>query len=307
MIRHQARLIALSLILAVITLMGSPAFAAIVGTTGDDLNMLFQGTVSPYNETLTNPYSGETFITSGTYNVNNETYDGLAGIDRMYGTTDGDVLRLRDASNNQTFFNIEIIMADEGDDVIDLSDATFVLDAVTINAGEGNDLVWGNVGNDYIYGLAGNDIINGGPGDDVIFAGPNDAGGLDDADILYGGPGGNDTLIGGDGDDIFLFNMGDGIDTLDVGLGINEVRIGSGITLADLTINYGPGDPRVFVGNGGDQFSIREDPNLFVRLRFDDGSVFWLSDPPPVPKPSTYAMAACGLAGLALLAYRRRR
>ncbi|MCI5060575.1 MAG: type I secretion C-terminal target domain-containing protein [Alphaproteobacteria bacterium] len=63
----------------------------------------------------------------------------------------------------------------------------------TINGGDGDDIIQGDIGNDIlsggndddtIYGGAGNDTINGDDGDDTIFGGS-----------------GNDTIDGGDGDD----------------------------------------------------------------------------------------------------------
>ncbi|MHB8050091.1 MAG: carboxypeptidase regulatory-like domain-containing protein [Coriobacteriia bacterium] len=94
-------------------------------------------------------------------------------------------------------------------------------DADTIDAGAGDDFVWGGVGNDVIQGGAGRDFlfgesgfdeINGGAGDDDIFGDgwvlkPTDpahpylpaSGG--DSDKIWGG-GGNDYLWGGGGEDV---------------------------------------------------------------------------------------------------------
>ena len=57
--------------------------------------------------------------------------------------------------------------------------------AIEINGGAGNDVLWGS---------NGNDTINGGEGDDTIFGG-------------YG----IDTLTGGDGSDVFQFTASSGV------------------------------------------------------------------------------------------------
>jgi Ca2+-binding RTX toxin-like protein len=98
-----------------------------------------------------------------------------------------------------------------------------------LDGGTGNDVVYGGAGNDTVYGGAGNDTIDGGSGDDVIHGGPgNDVidGGAGD-DVIYGGSGddvinggadndtiyggsGNDTISGGRGDDLLIVEPGHG-------------------------------------------------------------------------------------------------
>jgi VCBS repeat-containing protein len=76
--------------------------------------------------------------------------------------------------------NLEVINTGEGNDIVDLTSANFILDnAIEINGEDGNDVLWGS---------NGNDTIDGGAGDDTIFGGT-----------------GGDTLIGGTGNDIFQF------------------------------------------------------------------------------------------------------
>lgn len=96
----------------------------------------------------------------------------------------------------------------------------------TINAGAGDDLVYGGnsadtitagAGHDIVFSYGGNDIIDGGDGTNVIWAGAgNDhvVGGADADDIragsgddmLYGGAGNNVSLDGGAGTDWLSFN-----------------------------------------------------------------------------------------------------
>jgi Ca2+-binding RTX toxin-like protein len=141
-----------------------------------------------------------------------------------------------------------------GNDLIDLAIATYAVPALAgtgpvdqytrIDAGSGNDTVYGGngrdvilggVGNDTLFGTNGNDRLDGGRGNDFLRGGNgNDVlwGGLDDDtlggdfgdDFLYGGfgndslgsfgPGpvpnepGNDTLVGGAGNDFLLGGEG---------------------------------------------------------------------------------------------------
>jgi Ca2+-binding RTX toxin-like protein len=88
-------------------------------------------------------------------------------------------------------------------------------DFENVDAGAGDDIVYGtdgaNVinlgsGNDYAQGFAGNDTITGGDGADELQ-------GMEGNDYLIGGAG-NDTLIGGSGVDRFLLANVAGIDSL---------------------------------------------------------------------------------------------
>lgn len=85
-------------------------------------------------------------------------------------------------------------------------------DRLTLNALGGADVVNAN-------SLEADGIqltINGGQGNDLLIGSEGD-------DILNGGQG-NDTALGGDGDDVFLWNPGDGSDTLEGQAGRDEMR-----------------------------------------------------------------------------------
>ncbi|MDD6161241.1 MAG: calcium-binding protein, partial [Campylobacteraceae bacterium] len=105
-----------------------------------------------------------------------------------------------------------------------------------INAGAGNDNVYGHKkddilngedGNDYLSGNDGNDTINGGSGNDRLYGGNGDdvLNGDDGNDTLYG-ESGNDTLNGGNGNDVLYGNNGN--DTLNGGKGNDYLNGGRG-------------------------------------------------------------------------------
>ncbi|MEK6251987.1 MAG: calcium-binding protein [Actinomycetota bacterium] len=94
------------------------------------------------------------------------------------------------------------------------------LNAITVNAGDMNDLVWVTAPtNAIVTGAAGNDTLIGGNGNDVLIgcAGDDNLSGLGGADTLLDGAlncagGGNDTLDGGAGPDVMF--GGPGTDTV---------------------------------------------------------------------------------------------
>ncbi len=76
--------------------------------------------------------------------------------------------------------------------------------------GAGNDLLRGNDGDDEIHGGGGNDVLGGGGGNDFIDGGEGDDQLFGDAgaDVLSGGAG-NDVLYGGAGGDLMMGGLGD--------------------------------------------------------------------------------------------------
>ena len=175
-----------------------------VGTNNND-TLFFSGTTEFLDGFLTNAYSDQTIYLDDYYNLNVNTYNGLAGNDVLFMDNQSDALFSRDSSGNQAVISIEAIIAGDGNDIIDLSDPSITLGDVTLNGGNGNDILWGNAGNDTIQGLGGNDILDGGPGDDNISGGTGD-------DILFGGDG-NDILSGDAGSN--MLDGGAGYDTAD--------------------------------------------------------------------------------------------
>jgi len=137
--------------------------------------------------------------------------------------------------------------------------------ANTINAGDGNDTVWGEAGNDTIDGGAANDHLFGGAGDDLIHGGSGN-------DFIRGDAG-NDSLVGDVGDDLMFGGTGDdfmhggqGIDELFGSLGNDELHGGDQDDsllgqenddileggLGNDALDGGPGDDHLSGGNGSD-------------------------------------------------------
>src|SRR3989338_5118376 len=158
-----------------------------------------------------NPYSGDR-VSIAYRNKSFDAFDGGDGNDVLYLTNASDAIFLDDSlslnsgKDGQRIANIETINAGDGDDVIDLSSNKYTYGNVTLNGGNGNDVLWSNDGNDILNGDAGNDTIKGYDGDDIIKGGiGNDTidGGKDN-DKITGGLGA-DILSGGIGNDVFIY------------------------------------------------------------------------------------------------------
>jgi Ca2+-binding RTX toxin-like protein len=62
----------------------------------------------------------------------------------------------------------------DGDDVIDASGSLANSIALTLDGGNGNDILLGGAGNDTLLGRAGDDVLIGGPGQDILDGSPGD-------------------------------------------------------------------------------------------------------------------------------------
>ena len=128
-----------------------------------------------------------------------------------------------------------------------------------IDAGEGDNVVFGGIGADIILAGSGNDIIYSGGGADIIDAGDgnNIVFGADDADFITAGAG-VDQLYGNGGDDN-LFG-GAGNDSLNGGAG-NDILSGEESTAGDETVAgnvyiTSSGIDAAYGGDGNDTFVI---------------------------------------------------
>jgi len=113
--------------------------------------------------------------------------------------------------NTETIVNVENINAGSGDDTL-YGDGM----ANTIYGNAGADTLSGNDGADLLYGGMGNDSLDGGADNDTLY-------GEDGNDILIGGAG-NDSLDGGAGDDSFIGGIGNDIFVGGAGIDIADYR-----------------------------------------------------------------------------------
>jgi Ca2+-binding RTX toxin-like protein len=67
-----------------------------------------------------------------------------------------------------------IVNALAGDDVVDASSLSAVAIGLTVDGGDGNDVLIGGAGNDSLSGGAGDDVLIGGPGQDILDGGSGD-------------------------------------------------------------------------------------------------------------------------------------
>ncbi|MCA9209401.1 MAG: hypothetical protein KDA55_13645, partial [Planctomycetales bacterium] len=107
---------------------------------------------------------------------------------------------------------IEIYLCDGNDRatvLVDDCDDSVAAIPTTVDAGDGNDLVWTGAGNDLLIGGGGNDWLLSGDGDDVVLGGAGNDGidGGDGDDALSGGEG-NDDIYGGRGNDLLIGGLG---------------------------------------------------------------------------------------------------
>lgn len=120
----------------------------------------------------------------------------------------------------------------------------------TIDGWSGNDLIWGGEGHDSIESSTGDDTVWGGTDDDTIkgWAGDDSLMGEDGNDSILG-QFGDDTLSGGNGDDIIW--GGSGRDSI-LGGANDDMLYGED---APDTINGGDGSDQIRGGDGGDSLS----------------------------------------------------
>ncbi len=181
-------------------------------------------------------------------------------------------------------------------DVIDHRGEPF---AWTIDALEGDDIVYGSKfgdtifgreGNDLLYGFDGNDTIWGGEGHDIVFGGAGDdrirgdagsyySSSLGEADLLYGGlgndfidgEGGDDALFGEAGDDFLLGGYGndlllggDGADRMIGGRGNDDIQGGAG----NDRLEGFEGADRLTGGAGADRFEYSAEDFYEIGINF---------------------------------------
>jgi hypothetical protein len=166
----------------------------------------------------------------------------------------GNGTRLR--FDRTTFAAISVQLRD-GDDEFTEPGGVFADEALTVDAGSGDDKIVTGDGNDLILGGHGDDVIFGGKGDDTIFGGSGD----DFAD----GQVGHDTAFLGSGHDTFQWDAGDGSDVVDGGHS-TDTLVFNGAAASETMSLSAVGDRSVFLRDPG---NIRMDMNSVERLQLN--------------------------------------
>lgn len=159
-----------------------------------------------------NPYTDDR-ISIKDKNISFDAFDGGDGYDILNLTNANDAIFLDDSlsknpsKNGARLHSIEEINGSNGADTINLSSSKYTYGNVTLNGGNGNDVLWSNDGDDIINGGNGNDHIIGGRGNDRLNgdSGSDTIKGHDGDDIINGGLGA-DILSGGEGEDVFVYS-----------------------------------------------------------------------------------------------------
>jgi Ca2+-binding RTX toxin-like protein len=138
----------------------------------------------------------DTVIVDGTAGNDTIAVSGASSVAGINGLSTPVVILHTDANATDQL----IINGGGGDDLMDASGLAAGVIGLTLDGGDGNDVILGSNGGDHLLGGSGNDLIVGGRGDDVAFLGAGN-------DIFQWNPGdGSDTVEGEDGTDTLLFN-----------------------------------------------------------------------------------------------------
>lgn len=147
-----------------------------------------------------------------------------------------------------------VVVAGAGHDSIDSTQVTN-LATVEVDAGDGDDAIYGGAACDFVFAGAGDDTVMTAAGDDFIFAGPGSR------DRLFGGAG-NDSLTDEDG--CFACHGGEGDDSISIlfspawdndALPLNTRSFQGRLTGGggnDMVLIGNPGSPILFGVNGDD-------------------------------------------------------
>jgi Ca2+-binding RTX toxin-like protein len=129
-----------------------------------------------------------------------------------------------------------------GNDTVDASTLPAGLILLTVNGGDGNDIITGSEGNDLIFGGRGNDTASLGAGDDTFVWNPGD---------------GSDTVEGQEGTDTMLFNGANIDEKIDISANGSHVRFTRDI--ASITMDLNGVEQIDFTAKGGvDQITVHD-------------------------------------------------
>jgi Ca2+-binding RTX toxin-like protein len=168
------------------------------------------------------------------------TVNGTAGDDHISVVDSGGSIVIKGLSAQVTIANADasdqlIVNGLGGNDTIDASSIRAgQLANLTINGGDGNDLITGSAGNDTVIGGRGNDVARLGAGDDTFVWNPGD---------------GSDTVEGQAGFDTMLFNGANVSENIDISANGSRVRFTRDV--ASITMDLGGVEHIKFNALGG--------------------------------------------------------
>ncbi|QKX18566.1 putative Ig domain-containing protein [Microbulbifer sp. YPW1] len=219
-----------------------------------------------------------------------DSYRGGTGIDSLRGTPGDDIFRFSAFAGEAS---VEIVDGNGGTDIILATSANNTLDfsstqligISSIDAGAGNDTVYGSSAADTIIGGLGSDYLDGGSGDDTFLFTEGDTG-----SDRYSGGEGFDQLLGTDGDDDMLFSAFSGaatVERIDGKLGVNRILSNSANNTLDFssaeilniseidagagndTVKGTSGNDVIVGGTGSDQLYGNAGDDIFIHTAGD--------------------------------------
>ncbi|QPI53076.1 hypothetical protein IV454_03500 [Massilia antarctica] len=206
-------------------------------------------------------------------NAGNDTLNGLAGADKLFGGLGNDVYIVDNVGDVVTEAANEGLDRVESSLSLTLADNVEVLTLLgsasvngtgnalanlligstgnnVLNGGGGNDIMQGGAGVDTLTDSVGNNLFDGGAGNDTLTGGAGN-------EMLIGGAG-NDSITSAAGADVIAFNRGDGQDVIAASTGKdNTISLGHGILYADLAFNKS-GNDLVLATGAGEQLLFKD-------------------------------------------------
>jgi Ca2+-binding RTX toxin-like protein len=153
--------------------------------------------------TWSSGYSAQNTVTDETVSItgrirSSDVFEGGEGTDTLLGTDGSDAIFLHDTYSDKhadasepRLVSIENVNLGAGDDILDMTSDTHAYTTdMTVDGGEGDDIIWTGAGNDTIIGGEGNDSLFGGAGNDTLDGGAGTdtaiySGNWEDYDIVH--------------------------------------------------------------------------------------------------------------------------